>query len=334
MKRLGITIPLDPFQNRFYPDLVRTADRCGYTDGWSMESFSSDAFSPLAAAAMVSDRMRFGTAIVPIYTRPPALVAMSAATVNQLSGGRFVLGLGLSTPNIVQGWMDVPFEKTHTRMRETVAAVRAMLRGEKVTANGKTVRTNGFKINLNLDVPPPPIYVGAQGAAMLRLAGEIGDGMITNFVTTKTLPGMIEHVHEGMRAAGKDPSGLDVVCRIIVCMNEDEKTVRTMLRRSLTAYLTVPQYNRFFQEIGYQEEAQGAIDLWNKGERKQALESIPEEMIESIFVFGDAKACRQRIEEYFRAGVTTTAIDFASFAPTPEARRAQILKAVEGLAKA
>ncbi|HXN85031.1 MAG TPA: LLM class F420-dependent oxidoreductase [Candidatus Binataceae bacterium] len=333
-RRLGITLPFDPFSNHRLPELVRAADRCGYTDGWSFESFGSDAFSPIAAASMISDKLRFGTAIVPVFTRPPALIAMSAATVNQLSNGRFILGLGISTPNIVQNWMGVPYEKTHTRTRETVDAVRAIMKGEKYTANGKTVHINGFKMDLRLDVPPSPIYLGAQGSKMLRLAGEIGDGVIVNFVTTETLPAMLDHTREGMRSAGKDPSKLDVVCRIMMALGEEASVARSMLKRALTAYVTVPQYNKFFQEIGYENEAGKAMELWNKGDRKQALESIPDAMVERIFVFGDAKTCRKRIDEYFTAGVTTTALQFISFSQNTEERRAKVLKGMEEFANA
>src|SRR5579863_4771146 len=113
-QRLGITLPLEPFVNHRIRELVKIADECGYTDGWSFEGNSADAFSPIAAMAMLSDKLRFGTAIVPVYTRPAALIAMSAATVANLSGGRFVLGLGISSPAIVQNWMSVPYLKTHT----------------------------------------------------------------------------------------------------------------------------------------------------------------------------------------------------------------------------
>lgn len=107
--RIGITLPTEPFENRHMIDLVRRADALGYTDAWSLESFTTEAFSPLAAVAMLSEKMRLGTAIVPVFTRPPALIAMSAATVQQLSGGRFILGLGISTPQIIGQWMGVPF---------------------------------------------------------------------------------------------------------------------------------------------------------------------------------------------------------------------------------
>jgi probable F420-dependent oxidoreductase len=333
-QRLGITLPLEPFVNRRIRELVKVADECGYTDGWSFEANSSDAFSPIAAMAMLSDKLRFGTAIVPVYTRSAALIAMTAATVQNLSGGRFVLGIGISSPTIVEQWMSVPYVKTHTRTRETVAAVRAIMKGEKYTLDGKTMRINGFRMDLPMDVPPPPIYLGAQGAAMCRMAGEIGDGLITNFVTADSLPAMVEHTREGMRAAGKDPSQLDVVCRINVALDEDITTARTLFKRNLAAYITVPGYNKFFKEIGYENEAGKAMELWNRGDRKQALDSLPEEMVEKIYVYGDAKTCRKRIDEFFKAGVTTSAMQFFSFASKPEERGARILKALRAFADA
>ena len=329
--RLGITIPSDPFNGVHFPELVRTADRCGYTDAWSYESFSSDAFAPIAAAAMLSEKMRFGCAIVPVFTRPAPLIAMSAVTTNELAGGRFVLGLGISTPNIVEQWMGVPFQKPVTQMRETVAALRAIFRGEKVTTAGAKVKINGFRLD-SVITHPPKIYIGAQGAKMLRLAGEIGDGVIVNFVTPETVAPMLDNTRDGMRAAGKDPAGLDVVCRIICAVDEDESVARTLFRRSLTAYVTVPQYNKFFREIGFDKEATTAIDAWNAGDRKKALETVSDEMVDQIFVFGSAEKCRRRLDDYARAGITTTALQFSSFAKTPEERRVKVLRAIERLA--
>src|SRR5262249_1387438 len=154
--------PLEAFQNRHFAELVQTADRCGYGDAWSFESFATDAFAPLAAAAILAPRMRLGTAIVPVFTRPPALIAMSAATVQQISGGRLILGLGISTPVIVEQWMGVPFKRPLTRLRETVDAVRQAFSGQKVSLDGKTLHVNGFRMNVTLQTPPP-IYIGAQG---------------------------------------------------------------------------------------------------------------------------------------------------------------------------
>src|SRR5260370_41158789 len=140
--RIGITLPAEPFENRHLIDLVRRADSLGYSEAWSLESFTTEAFSPLAAVAMLSETMRLGTAIVPVFTRPPALIAMSAATVQQLSGGRFVLGLGISTPQIIGQWMGVPFEKPLSRGRDTVTVLRTAPTREEVTVEGPTQAVN------------------------------------------------------------------------------------------------------------------------------------------------------------------------------------------------
>ena len=332
--RQGITVPLEAFQNRHFAELVRIADRCGYVDAWSFESFATDAFAPLAAVAMLSSEMRLGTAIVPVFTRPPALIAMSAATVQQISGGRLILGLGISTPVIVEQWMGVPFQRPLTRLRETAEAIREAFTGQKVTLDGTTVRVNGFRMNVTLQTPPP-IYIGAQGKKMLRLAGEIGDGLITNFITPPALPGMIAQVREGRRAAGKNADGpVDVVCRIMLVVDDEDDKVRAELRRHLAVYLTVPHYNRFFREIGFEHEARVASEAWNAGDRKAAMNSVPDRMLEEIYLFGGLERCRKRLEDYAEAGVTATALEFTSFAPTPEERRARILRAIERLAPA
>ncbi len=331
--QLGITLPFEPFNGAHFPELVRAADRFGYTDAWSYESFSSDAFAPIAAAAMLSEKLRFGCAIIPVFTRPAPLIAMSAVTTNELACGRFILGLGISTPNIVENWMGVPFKKPVTQMRETVEALRAIFRGEKVTMAGAKVKINGFRLDSAITYPPK-IYIGAQGAKMLRLAGELGDGVIINFITPETVAPMLDNTRDGMRSVGKDPAGLDVVCRIICAVDEDENVARTLFKRSLTAYVTVPQYNKFFREIGYDKEAGTAIDAWNAGDRKKALETIPDEMVEKIFVIGTAEKCRRRLEDYAHAGITTSALQFSSFAKTPEERRVKVLRAMERLAAA
>jgi probable F420-dependent oxidoreductase len=331
MLRPGITVPLDSFHNHHLIELVKRAEELGYTDAWSAESFTTDAFSPLAAVATVTRKMRLGTAIVPVFTRPPALIAMSSATVQMISEGRFILGLGISTKTIVERWMGVPFEKQVTRLKETVQALRAAFSREKVNLDGKTVKIDGFRLDLPMETPPP-IYISAQATQMLRIAGEIGDGLLTNFVTPEALPSMLKHVHEGARAAGKEPAGFDVVARIIVAVDEDADAAREVLRRSLTPYITAPQYNKFFREYGFDQEAAEIIAAWDAGDRKKALQLIPDRMVESIFVFGSADQCRKRLDQFAAAGVKTSALMITSLAKTPEERRARIMHGIEALA--
>jgi len=331
MMRLGITVPLDGFQNPHFADLVRHAERAGFTDAWSYETFHGDAFVPVAAAAVVSERMRLGTAIVPVFTRPAALIAISAASMQRISGGRFILGVGISTPTIVEQWMGVPYKMPVTRLRETVESLRLIFTGQKVTVAGKTVHINGFRLAGPVE-PPPPIYVGAQGALMLRTAGEIGDGVIVNYITPETFAPLLEHIREGARSAGKPTDSIDIACRIQVAVDPEEDVVRENLRRELTAYVTVPQYNKFFREIGYENEARAAFEAWNAGDRKKALQSIPKEMVEAIYVLGSPARIAKRLHEYEKAGITTTTLQFTSFAPDHAERRTRVLKAIETLA--
>jgi probable F420-dependent oxidoreductase len=333
MIRLGITIPLDGFNNQHFGELVRRAEQLGYSDAWSYETFQGDAITPVAAAATITQRMRLGTAIVPVFTRPPALIALSAAGVQQLSGGRFILGVGISTPTIVEQWMGVPYKFPVTRLRETVTAIRAAFTGEKVNADGKTFKINGFRL-ASAPHPAPPIYVGAQGEQMLRIAGEIGDGVIVNYITPETFPKMRAHIDEGARITGRDPAGLDIACRILVAIDEDEKTVRENLRRELTAYVTVPQYNKFFRWLGYEKEARTAFDAWTAGDRKKALASMPDGMVEAIYVFGTPEKIARRLRDYEAAGITSSALQFVSYAPDSAERRSRILRAMETLAEA
>jgi probable F420-dependent oxidoreductase len=331
--RLGITIPLDGFQNRHFVELVQHAEKLGFTDAWSFETLASDAFTPVAAAAAATERIRLGTAIVPVFTRPAALIALSAASVQQLSGGRFVLGVGISTPTIVEQWMGVPYRLPLTRLRETVAALRAAFTGQKVTTSGKAVKINGFRLGTPPETPPP-IYVGAQGELMLQTAGEIGDGAIVNYITPETFPRMLNEIRQGARRAGKSADALDIACRILVAVDDEQEVVRENLRRELTGYLTVPQYNQFFQWIGYGDEARSALEAWNAGDRRKALSLVPDYMVESIFVFGTAERIVQRLRDYEQAGITTTALQFTSFRPDPEEKRRRVMSTMEAVAAA
>ncbi len=173
--RLGLTFPLFPLDVRESCQQARRAEDLGYTDGWTAEVSGPDALAVATAVGIATETMRIGSAIVPAYTRPPALIAMGALAAHQASAGRFILGIGASSPVIVESWMGIPFELPYTKMKETLAAVRAALSGEKVKMQGKTVTVSGFK----LDTPAPdlPIYIAALGPKMTELAASEADGI-------------------------------------------------------------------------------------------------------------------------------------------------------------
>jgi len=329
--RLGVTPPVEVAGMRAGVDLAVRAESLGYTDVWTAEVGAVDAFAPLAAVAVRTERVRLGTGLIPVYTRPPALVAMSAAAIQELSGGRFVLGIGASSPAIVGGWMGMPFTDPVERVEEYVVLVREMLAGHKVSHDGPTVRSDGFRLQVAVE-RPVPIHVGALGPRMCRLAGRLADGVLFFLMTPAGVRRALEEVATGAREAGRDPTEVEAFIRLPVVQGEPEDLVRFMARRMLTGYATVPAYNASLARQGFDAEAEAIAEAWAAGERDRATESFTDRMVEETFLFGDAAACRARIDEFRDAGITTPVLMPLSVAGSPEERARLVTGTVEALA--
>lgn len=329
--RLGVTPPVEVTGLRAAIEIAAHAESLGFTDVWMAEVGAVDAFTPLAAVAARTERAALGTGLVSVFTRPPALIAMSAAAVQQLSGGRFSLGIGASTPTIVESWMDQRYQRPATRIREYVAVLRDIFAGNKVSFRGETIRVDGFR--LQLSVPRPiPIHVGALGPRMLRLAGEVGDGVQFFLMTPQGVAKALKEVRAGATDAGRDPSGIDVFVRLPVAMAEPGDLARFMARRLLTGYAVTPAYNASLERQGFGREARAIVDAWAAGDREGAVGAFPDEMLDELFLLRDGDACRRRIDEYRAAGVTIPVLMPVSFAGTVEERTERIRTTLEALA--
>ena len=239
MKRWGLTIPLDGVALSDQRELIERLPDLGYTDVWSSEIDGMDAFSPLLMAAQWAPSLRLGTAIAPIYTRGPALLAMSAVTLAEEAPDRFVLGVGTSSQVIVENWNAQEFAKPYQRARDTLRFLRAALAGEKVTEEYETFSVNRFKLS-RVPAKPPKIMLAALRPGMLRLAAAESDGVITNWVAPVDVPKV-------RAVVGPD---VEIVARIFVCPTEDAELARAIGRRLITAYLTVPAYAAFHEWLG------------------------------------------------------------------------------------
>jgi len=310
--RFGVTIPFEHLSSTGLREQLGEAARLGIEEAWSYERNVFDAFTPLAAAAAVAPGMRLGTSIVPVFTRPPGLLAMSAAGLAELAPGRFVLGVGGSTETIVTGWMGVPFAKPLQRVRETVLTVRALLDGERV---GK----------LTLFRPPavpPPIYVAALGERMLRLAGEIADGVVFFMASAAAVPGLL-------RGTGRD---LDSVARVIVLCGRDHSRNLAFARRFITGYAILPFYARLLESQGWGPAVRAVQRRWEAGDRSGANLEVPEEMAESLMLFETDARLAERVDEYERAGLGVLDLWFMSPAATEEERATDTNRALRRLA--
>jgi probable F420-dependent oxidoreductase len=283
--RWGLTIPFVGVPLAEHEPLIRRAEASGYDDLWSAETNGADGFTPLALAAAWTERTRLITGVVNPYTRGPSVLAQSAAALADASSGRFVLGIGASSPAIVERWNEVPFVKPLSKVRESVQMLRPVLRGER--------GVGGFK----LETAPQheiPIIIAALRDRMVRLAAEIGDGLFCNFLP---LSG-VGHVVEQARGTS------EIACRFF-CLAGPEDAALGMAKWMFTAYGTTPVYAEFFRALGWAEKLDPMLEAWNAGDRKRALELCPEDLVREIFVFGPPEAMKERLAEFEASGITS-----------------------------
>ena len=306
--RYGMTIPVAGARLHQHQELFRELVDLGYTDVWTAESDGADGLTPLALAAAWAPELRLGVAILPAFTRGPALLAQSAAAMADAAPGRFVLGVGASSNVIVERWNGIPFTEPYRRTRDTVRFLKAALTGEKVTETYDTFTVDGFRCGV-VPEQQPPILVAALREGMLKMAGREGDGAIINWLSADDVRTVAPIVHD---AGGGETR--EIVARIFVCPSTDAETVRGQARRAIAAYLNVPVYKAFHQWIGRGERLQPMWDAWADGDRKKALEVIPDDVVDELFIHGSAEACREHIERYLDAGVDTPSISIMGFA--------------------
>jgi probable F420-dependent oxidoreductase len=283
--RWGLTIPFVGVPLADHEPLIRRAEAAGYDDLWSAETNGADGFTPLALAAAWTERTRLLTGVVNPYTRGPSLLAQSAAALADASSGRFVLGIGSSSPAIVERWNEVPFVKPLTTVRNSVETLRPVLRGERGVGGFKLETAPKYEI---------PIVIAALRDRMLRLAAEIGDGVFCNFLP---LSG-VGHVVEQARGTP------EIACRFF-CLAGPEEAALGMAKWMFTAYGTTPVYADFFRALGWAEKLDPMLEAWKEGDRKRALELCPEDLVREIFVFGPPEAMKERLAEFEAGGITS-----------------------------
>ena len=297
MPPYGVTIPLPGLSLPEHREVLAELGDLGYTDLWSAEADGLDAFTPLVLAAGWAPELRLGTAIVPAFTRGPLTMAQQAAALADLSGGRFVLGLGTSSDVIVERWNGIPFDRPYHRVRDMVRSVGALLAGEKVTGDFDTFSLRGAKLAV-APGRPVPIMVAALRPGMLRLAGREAAGAIINWLSADDVRTVAPYVRE------TEP-GREIVARIFVCPTADADKARAIGRRMVTAYLNVPVYAAFHDWLGRGDVLKPMWDAWQAGDRQTALDAVPDALVDELLVHGPPEACREQIEAYRAAGVTT-----------------------------
>ncbi len=310
MQRHGMTIPFDGIPLHAQRDLVVELEDLGYTDVWSSEANGADGFTPLALASVWAPSLRLGSAIVPAFTRGPASLAQCVASLADAAPGRVAFGIGTSSNVIVERWNGIAFEEPYKKVRDMVRFLRVALTGEKVSGEYDTFTVKGFKLGI-VPEEQPRILVAALREGMLRLAGREGDGAIINWLSAEDVRQVVPHVHAG-------GEGKEVVARIFVAPTTDTDTVRAMGRYAIAAYLTVPVYAEFHRWLGREELLQPMWDAWAAGDRKAALEAIPDSLVDELIVHGSPEECRDHVARYVDNGVTCPALALLPFGIEPQ----------------
>jgi probable F420-dependent oxidoreductase len=313
--KLGLAVPFfHALGSTQYVALAREAEARGYDTAWTAEVSGQDAFTTMTLIASQTTRLRVATGVVPIQTRTPLILGMTAATLANVAPGRIALGLGVSSPIIVGQWHGLPFGKPLQQMREAVQIIRLVLAGDRVNFDGEFYRLRNFRLTLNVPAPVR-IYLGALGPKMLELAGEIADGVLLNWLPPAAVTAALEHLETGARRAGRNLGDFEIAAFIRTCVTDDPEPARQWLARDITGYTIVDAYAAFFRASGYGAEVDAARQAWQAGDRAGAVRHISARFLDGLGNVGSADACRARLAEFAKAGLTMPVV----FPFSPEA---------------
>jgi F420-dependent oxidoreductase-like protein len=323
-------------------EVVQEAERLGYDSVWTAEAYGSDAATVLAWLAAQTTRIRLGSAIFQMPGRTPAMTAMTAATIDQLSGGRMILGIGSSGPQVAEGWHGQRFAPQLQRTREYIEVVRMALARERVSLAGKTIELplpDGPGRALKLTIAPAqqriPIYLAAIGPRNTQLAGEIADGWIPTFFSPAHVAELRSLLAEGASRSGRTLEGFEIAPTVNAFVSDDMQLARDVMRPVLALYVggmgsrQQNFYNQLVQRYGFERSAAEIQDLYLDGKREEAAAAIPDELIDRVSLCGPPELVRERIGAFREAGVGTLMITPMAF--TTRERVAQ-LRAIAELA--
>ena len=303
-KRVAVTLPGGP-RVKDTIERVQWAEGQGFTDAWLADGAAPDALTLAAILGDHSKSIRIGTAVTPVYTRAPTVLAATLFTVAQQLPDRFVFGMGSSSRNMITDWNGIPLDKPKTRVVETVQLLKSMLAGEKSDFQGDTVRSKGYR---QPPLPsPPPIYMAALRPAMIEAAAEHADGVIFNLWPDGALSKMIEHVDIGARAGAKAERP-EVVNRFMVCVTDDKPAARNAFRAAFAPYYATPQYNAFLAWAGYEDAAAQIREGWAAKDRDMTSGALTDDLVDAIGIIGSADECREKIRWALDTGIDTAII--------------------------
>jgi F420-dependent oxidoreductase-like protein len=325
-RRLGLCLGRLPgldkrgLDRRELIECVRAADACGYDSFWMPEAWEREAFTVLTELAGQTEQIGLGTGIVNVYSRSAALIAMSAATIDDISGGRFRLGLGTSGARVIEDFHGVTFDKPLTRLKETIEIVRLLLAGDPIDFHGKCFKLSRFKLGFKPLRARIPIYIAALGPKSLRQLGRIADGWLPTLWPRHKLQEGIADIRAGARAAGRSTDEIEIAPFINTIVSDDAARARGAARLPIAYY--VGGMGRFYHgslsRLGFAAEADRIQQLWQSGRRKEAINSVTDQIVDRVAICGPIEECRRRLDETYGHGATLPLVTVPTEGTTAE----------------
>jgi len=303
-----------PYTDTPWPEVVeyvQEAERLGFEAVFVAEAYSYDAVSIMAALAVKTERIKIASGILNVFSRSPALLAQSAGALDMLSNGRFILGLGTSGPQVVQGWHGIPFEKPLQRTREVVEIVRMALRRERLVYDGQTVKLDmGLKLINHPVRSEIPIIIASLGPKNLEMTGEIADGWMPTLFDPSKMDVFRPHLEAGLAKSGRTFDALEITPAVPVLLYDDLQLCRQMSRPYVALYIGGMGsrernfYNQLAQRYGYVEEAKLIQDLYLSGDKAGAAAAVPDALVDATSALGSAEQIQASLKRFADAGVT------------------------------
>ena len=312
-------------------DWLRHAEKLGCSMAFSAEAWWSDAATPLAFLADKTTTIKLATGIMQTTARTPAMTAMTALTLHDLSGGRFVLGLGASGPQVVEGLHGVKYNPALSRLRDTVNICRMIFRGEKVTYAGKSIQlplpdSEGKAIKIAHEPTDIPIYLATLGPNSLRYTGEVANGWLGTSFSPDHPEAHLDYLREGAEKAGRSLDDIDLCVSTRIEIGDDLETMIDKRRPAVAFNMggmgsaETNFYNDAFKRAGYEDDARAIQQLWLDGKREEAAQRVPDAMVTEFQVLGPRELIKQRLTKYRDAGITTLKLGLDGAGPLGSAR--------------
>lgn len=311
--KLGLNLPYEG--SLAFPEAVELAQRAealGFESVWMPEAYGTDAVSILGALAARTERIRLGTGIINVFSRTPALLGQTAATLDLISGGRFILGLGTSGHQVVTGWHGMAFDRPLLRMRETIAIVRQVLRRDRLVFDGDVFQLDkGLKLLAHPVRATVPIYLATLTPGGLRLTGELADGWVPTLFSPQHMDLFRPELEAGARVSGRSLDTLAIAPHVPVSIDDDRALARDALKPWVALYVggmgskRKNFYNDLVTQYGFAEDARTLQELYLGGKQLEAIRRVPDALVDAISIAGPESYVRERLAVWASAGVTT-----------------------------